>query len=1627
MKHIKHIVLPILSCLLLGNSLNAQCGFTLSSNNTPTCADQNNGAIDLTVDNGTGPFTFSWSNGVIVSEDLQNLVAGTYTVTVTDAVACSQTIEATVIGLAAPAADAGVDQLLDCTQIQVILDGSSSSSGPNFVYLWTGPGINGSNSQVMNPTVQEPGSYTLMVTNATTGCSATDQVNVFQNITPPIVSIQPPPVLNCIQTTVTLDGTGSSGLDCGYNWWTSNGNIISGNSELVAIINAPGTYSLTVTRFSNGCTAVASVNVSQDIVIPIADAGPDFGSPCSGFEEMYLNGGGSPFGSEFEYQWIGPAVDPAYEFLRFPLIKQPGDYTIIVTNTINGCTATDQTTVFPGIRLPPQTFNVTDLPCAPGPLGAIDMDVNFGTPPHTFLWSNNATTADITNLVPGRYTITATDATGCSYHAHVDVSQVFSTIVLTTTVAPATCFGTSTGQIDLTAAQGMVPYSYHWEGPQGYTSTAEDITNLRSGNYSVTVTDAAGCTKTLLASVGNASPLEAPFNGINISQPSCNGYADGAINIITLGGTPPFTFDWSNDGLESPDNDSEDITGIPAGTYTVIITDANGCSLVPSAITLTEPSAMLISTSVTPSACGSGGDGTINLTLNGGTLPYQYFWSNGGTTQNINLLPPGTYTVTVVDANACSQTTSAVVLSGAVIPQGDFSVTPASCEFSAADGIIELNTLPTTAQSPLTFEWRNSSGIVGTTQNISGLAAGDYTLSISDINGCLFFATVTVGKIPGNLSITQGNILLNCTSNTMELLVSGGTGPYTYEWSDGSISEDLIFVAGGEYYVTVTDAVGCSKSANFTLTGPTPMSLVLDPVASSCSSSGNDGAVNLSVVDGFSPFTYLWSTGVTTQNLTNLPSGVYCVTVSGANGCTASACVIVEPGLTMTATMLNNSNPTCWESSDGAGIVILSNAGPAPYSWVLSGQSGVSPTTAFVIPGLGNGTYCVSITNGAGCTASACAQFTAPPPLEASIEVLSNTCNAAVLQANLSGGLAPFSYSWESAVTIVANTQVITAPVSGSYQVLVTDANGCGDFASITVDLANGGDCGYIKGSVLRDDNDNCLPNANEPGLAGWLLRAEGLDTLYGTTDVNGRFLIGVPVGNYTIAVLPPNNLWFVCPGAPLATVDMANDTAFGGDIPVKRIVNCPAMTVSISTPQLRRCFSNNYYSVFYCNEGTAAAQNAYVDITLDPFLTFISATVPTLDVSNNVRRCFLGNVDIGDCGAFSMRVSVSCAAVLGQTHCTEAHIFPDTLCNTNMLWSGASIGVRSTCSADSVRFVVKNVGNGNMSTTVNYIVVEDAVMLMQAPLPLLQAEDSVTVAFPANGSTWRMEVGQETNHPYPQPASLSVEGCTTNTSFSTGYVNQFPLNDAPPTVDVDCMTNIGSYDPNDKHGYPIGYGAAHYVRPGTEIEYLIRFQNTGTDTAFNVRVIDTLATWLDPASIKFGASSHPYRYDLCGEGIVHFIFDNIMLPDSNVNEPGSNGFAKFAVSPRVNVPLETDIYNTAAIYFDFNDPVFTNTTQHRIGENFIMVGLWQPQLPQIQVEAMPNPFDAETVLTVKGLQNKSGLQLQIFDYQGKMLHMLPSDDAIFRLKKGSWPSGIYLFNIIQNGKILGSGKLIAQ
>ncbi len=508
-----------------------------------------------------------------------------------------------------------------------------------------------------------------------------------------------------------------------------------------------------------------------------------------------------------------------------------------------------------------------------------------------------------------------------------------------------------------------------------------------------------------------------------------------------------------------------------------------------------------------------------------------------------------------------------------------------------------------------------------------------------------------------------------------------------------------------------------------------------------------------------------------------------------------------------------------------------------------------------------------------------------------------------------------------------------------------------------------------IKGRVLADANANCQPEGGEPGLKNWIISAQGTDKTYaGLTNSAGEYRLYVDTINspYLLSASPPNTLWAACNSEQ--TPVLGSQDTFLLDFAAAALMDCPQLTTDISVNVLRRCFES-YFKVQVCNEGSVTAENAYVDITLDwpGFEQISSSSEPFTLITPGVYRFELDDLAVGVCQEFTFVATVSCdSTILGQTICYTAHAYPDTVCAVLPNWSGATVSVLGECLGDSVQFRITNSGSAPMSQPSSYIIIEDDVMVSSGEIQL-DPNSFQLVSLPANGATYRIEAAQEPNHPVPGVPATTVEGCVNGGgAFSTGFYLMFPVYDSSPSEDHECGEVVGSWDPNDKTGYPLGFGPEHFIRPETELEYVIRFQNTGTDTAFNIVVRDTLSAGLNPATFRAGNSSHPYTLSILDENRLVFHFDNILLPDSFVNEPASHGYLTYKISQTAGNPLGTVIENRAAIYFDFNLPVLTNTTRHEIGDlphlslsSHAAAHLTEPTSLQIQ----PNPASVTDIL----------------------------------------------------------------
>ena len=576
-----------------------------------------------------------------------------------------------------------------------------------------------------------------------------------------------------------------------------------------------------------------------------------------------------------------------------------------------------------------------------------------------------------------------------------------------------------------------------------------------------------------------------------------------------------------------------------------------------------------------------------------------------------------------------------------------------------------------------------------------------------------------------------------------------------------------------------------------------------------------------------------------------------------------------------------------------------------------------------------------------------------------------------------------------------------------------------------------------VSGKVFNDFNSNGIYNNGEPPLAGVNVYDLTNDKLV-SSDSMGYYFISNELQINDIILADEPNSWHITSQNPqYFNNPLANDTlpyfGYSADNP------CNAPDITIFAPLLRRCFSNQIVYVQACNDNSASTSidSSFVVVTLDPLLTVNSASLPFTALGNNTYQFQTGTLNPGQCVNFTLSTTVSCAAPLGQTLCMNAELFPVDGCVLDSMpsgpnwdsipsegalgglpqpclgpWDQSSLSVNGWCQNDSIYFTVTNtgvLGGGDMECyapvwlTVNGVVTfTDSIML--------QGGQTITYAFEGNGQTWILNASQHPLHPGNSQPNAYVERCGNAANWTPGDVNDYPQDDADPVIDIYCEEVSGSYDPNDKRGYPNGVTNMNYIQPNQQLQYVIRFQNTGTDTAFTVVIRDTLDTDLNIFTVTPGVSSHSYEFRMYGPRVLEWRFDNILLPDSTTNSIGSNGFVTFHVEQNPNLAPSTVINNDADIYFDYNDPITTNTTIHRIYEGFPNVLSLQDLVNSKEsIVLYPNPTSSEITITSDKFTNEP---YTLYDQMGRTVGSGKLSGTNTTISLSTLSKGIYILKI---------------
>ena len=605
-----------------------------------------------------------------------------------------------------------------------------------------------------------------------------------------------------------------------------------------------------------------------------------------------------------------------------------------------------------------------------------------------FTWCSDNTCNKTLGTVAYKYG-NCVDYDTLSHPVPPDTTQTCSTLLATLQKTNVTCSASADGQVSATIQDGQAPITYSWSTG----ATTPSIQNLTAGMYSVTITDAKGNTLTLHETVSAPPPM---VIAETVSNPSCSGVANGSITLNVTGGTGAgtYTYFW-NDG-----STQQNLTNVPSGLYTVTVTDSTNCTAQKSFM-LTNSSLLSATASLLNPTC-SQTNGSIDITPAGGVTPYTYLWSTGATTQDVSGLGAGVFGVTITDAIGCSTNKSYTLRVNNTLLL-TYVVTPTSC---AGDtfGAIDMTVVGGT--SPYTIKWLDGP----TTEDRTGLVVGLYTVSVSDAAGCSTQATIGVSQKP--LVVTSQINQPVCSSDLGSLaLTVSGVPPYTYTWSNGATGSTITDLPAGTYTVTVTDASGCSRKLSYQILSPTVIGITSKVSNAQCGVEGSY-SIDLSVTGGKYPYTYLWSTGATTQNVSGLNSGTYSVAVKDALGCTVTRQFTVDPISVGWSCLI--TPPTKAVVCGSAGN-LLSTAvvGATNYLWTVTSTDNSWAITS------GNDSTAVYTAGTPGSSAT----FTLTLTKNGCSQTCSYTTSTACIQKDNTGGGDPSSSDPCSATTTVATVQ----------------------------------------------------------------------------------------------------------------------------------------------------------------------------------------------------------------------------------------------------------------------------------------------------------------------------------------------------------------------------------------------------------------------------------------------------------------------------------------------------------------------------------------------------------------------------------------------------------------------------
>ena len=1071
--------------LVSASSDTVLCGYNV------TCSGANNGNATAHPVGGCMPYTYLWSNGQ-TAQTITGLAAGIYSVTLTDGLGNTATTSITLTEPAPLAVDSLTSPVnsggwnVNCANTNSGIINLALSGGADCVdynYVWTGP--NGFTATTENLNFVYAGTYYVTITDVN-GCTITDSITLTE---PLLLEVT---IINQINVSCSGISDGSatvavSGGAGGYQYLWSNG-----ETSLTADSLSAGIYFVSVTD-NNGCIATTNVTISSpNPLIANATVSSDYNGQdvsCSGDADgiaEVLVSGGTP---GYTYLWSTGATDD------FATDLTAGTYFVTATDT-NGCNTTVSVTLVDPPLLTADVISIITPSCNGAANGSATVQAAGGTPGYFYNWSNTQTGATATGLVAGTYTVTVSDTNGCNVIVTIVINQPQPLEIASSDidVTDVSCNGGNNGAIDITPSGGNAPYSYSWNNGE----TTEDIAGLVAGIYSITLSDSLGCDTTISIVVNEPAVLVATIS--STTNPSCNGNNNGTATVDVTGGTAPYTYLWVNGQTTAT------ATNLAEGIYDVTVTDANNCTTTTQAV-LVNPVTLTVSADVT---CFGAGNGVVTATPAGGSAPYTYLWSNGQTGAVVANLFAGTYIVTATDANGCSATDTVQVVNPPQLTAIISNTSSVSCA-GVANGSATVNVTGGTA--PYTYSWSNGQ----TTQTATGLAFGIHQVTVVDANSCsqTVFADITE---PPSLTASV-NTILNVTCNNGSnragfIDVIGGTAPYTYVWSNGATSEDLNGVGAGEYTVQITDASGCDTSLSLVITQPTAMlANIYNQINVGCAG-GATGSASINVSGGIPGYTYVWDNGQTTATATNLSAGLHSVTIRDANNCITIVNFVITESQVLSAGDVDVNNVTCNGANNGSISFNIEGGSGGTYTYQWSNGQTTVPAI-----NLQAGDHTVTVTDSSGCQLDLSFTVSEPASLDLTISnIVQPSCGGSatgIATVSVTGGTPTYQYAWDNGQTTATATNLTT----GIHTVVVTDAGGCSDSTTVTIIAP-----GNLQLNVIAITQPTCFGGAN--GTATALTTGGTAPYTYSWSPNGGTNSIatGMSGGIHVVVVTDANN-----------------------------------------------------------------------------------------------------------------------------------------------------------------------------------------------------------------------------------------------------------------------------------------------------------------------------------------------------------------------------------------------------------------------------------------------------------------------------------------------------------------------